>query len=301
MLLFSAGQHCPGWEIDVRPITPAVVSQPSAAAAYVENTQKLEWWTSQVLHAADGDRLLLVDTDTMVTGPLDPLWDLDFDIALTCRPPGAAFPLNGGVIGVRVNARSRGFFRAFNEENARLLVDRQRHEHWRQRYGGINQAALGVLLSSAGTHGARVLQIPCRQWNCEDSTWASYHPEHTRIVHIKSALRRAAFHGGVIGYKHLCPLVRLWRDLEAQATAAGVEAPLPMRVPPPDAPVTRAALARPRILRRRGRPQIDPTCPLIHTSVRIPKTLYEACASEARRREVSIDQVIREALSARHA
>ena len=66
----------------------------------------------------------------------------------------------------------------------------------------------------------QVRQLPCQEWNCCE--WALF-AENTRIVHVKSALRRVVFgmrteegHGG-----KLASLARLWHELEGQVRHRG--------------------------------------------------------------------------------
>jgi alpha-N-acetylglucosamine transferase len=156
---------------------------------FESNSLKLEHWNALVQQAPDGDRILLIDADMLVVRPLDPVWDRPFDVAYTVRPSGAKFPLNGGVVAVRVGAASRAFMQAWAAENRRMLNDQAHHNRWRQRFGGINQAALGALLA-AGVRG-QFATLPCLEWNCEDSCWGKFDPAVTRLVHIKSELRLA--------------------------------------------------------------------------------------------------------------
>ena len=150
----------------------------------------------------------------MILRPLNAVWDLPFDVAYTVRP--RLLPLNAGVVFVRVSDRVRAFMTAWRDENRRMLTDTQHHQVWRRRYGGINQAALGAVLESPRTDGLAITPLPCSEWNCEDSTWRAYDPDVTRIVHLKSQLRIALFHGGS-GGQEVRRLVTLWRALERAA------------------------------------------------------------------------------------
>jgi hypothetical protein len=216
VLADTARRHCPDWSIEIAltgPVRPTHVD-----AAYAYNTAKLAHWADVVDAAADGDRLLLIDADTLVLRPLDDVWARPFDVAYTVRPPGR-FPLNAGVVFVRASERARRFLRAWQAENARMLRERLYHQVWRRQYGGLNQAALGALLHAGGVPGCTLTQLPCAEWNCEDSTWAAYDRTVTRILHVKSLLRRALFLGAVHG-PALRPLVHLWRESERAALSS---------------------------------------------------------------------------------
>jgi hypothetical protein len=269
VLAASATAHCPGWSIEVRSIVPGKVSG-AITSSYAANTQKLDYWVSVVAAAPDGAEIVLLDADTMVMGPLDAVWDRIFDLAYTRRAPSHPFPINAGVIFVRANARSRAFLTRWRDENRRMLTDHQRHHTWRKQYGGINQAALGCVLQ-AGGHAAELLELPCNVWNCEDSTWASF-SDATRIVHLKSDLRRALFLGAS-GTPCLVRIAQIWRDWERRAIAA-------------------EDTARPPV-RPRGRPRGPDTA-----MVRIPQNLYSLYCRRALAQDVSVTRLIRDVLAA---
>ena len=215
VLEFSARRHCPGWDIEVKRLDPPERTH-SLSASRVANTHKLDWWTAQAEAAEDGERLLLIDTDTMILGPLDDAWAEEFDFGYTVKE--GTFPFNAGVIFLRISDRSRAFMRAWRDENRRMFEDPARHEPWRRRFAGMNQAALGKLLTedAAGAAGVRLGRLPCAVWNCENATWGSFRSGVTRIVHIKDGLRPAALGIGA-NSPRFAALVRLWRSLERDA------------------------------------------------------------------------------------
>lgn len=210
----SAREQCPGWDLDIvrLPRVPRVDGG-SRQWGFESNTRKLEQWSGWVDAAADGARVLLVDADMLVLRPLDPVWDDEtFDVAYSVRPAGARYPLNGGVVAVRVGPAARAFFRAWVAENARMFADRRYHDRWRAQFGGINQAALGALLECLDTD-VRVATLPCLEWNCEDACWPAFDPAVTRILHIKSDLRQACLFPGP--HRGRWPeLVSRWRAVD---------------------------------------------------------------------------------------
>jgi hypothetical protein len=107
------------------------------------------------------------------------------------------------------------------DSNARMRADRKLQSVWR-RYQGINQRALGQLLEERRHELGDVRQLPCAEWNCEDSAWPSFDPAITRIVHVKSALRDAVFHSPTppAVKPHLRSLARTWLALEQDALRA---------------------------------------------------------------------------------
>lgn len=215
VLAYTAAQHCPGWDVRVDPITPAPLRSAIGVESLVWNTQKMEHWAAAVEALPDGARVLLIDADTFIVRPLDDVWDEPFDFGYTTKV--SRFPFNSGVVFLRVTPAVRAFMRVWRAENLRMLGDRLHHQEWRAKFGGINQAALGYALTTHLTDGLRMRQLPCAEWNCEDTCWRSFNPAVTRIVHVKSLLRRFIFNMGPPA-PHLRALKRYWLALE---TAAG--------------------------------------------------------------------------------
>jgi hypothetical protein len=304
VLAYSAAAHSPAWRIEMHQMAPPSRSAPGMSEASVANTQKLESWAGVVRDAPDDDLILLIDADTMVLRSLDPVWDRPFDVAYTVRPQSAGFPFNAGVVFVRVNARSRAYIDRWRIENRGMLDHPDRFSLWRRRFGGINQAALGYLLSQ-DDHGAQLLPLPCPEWNCEDSSWALYDPAVTRIVHVKSALRKALFSRAHVS-ACVRPLARIWQDLERAAGAAEARAtrdkklsgrgPAPAPVLPAPPPGQPAGFHR--YHPRGGRPKLYPNGNT-RLSVRLPTSLYDACCRKAlSARHKSMTRVVQEALEA---
>lgn len=211
----TARRWCPGWRVEVREVQspPPGLQSASGAQAHADNHHKLRYWEEAVRTEREGTNLLLLDADTFVNAPLDPLWDYAFDFAYTERPAGTKFPLNAGVVAVRCNAEGRAFMHTWLRADEILFRDRDLHYTWKKRYGGMNQASLGLVLESLRTASdpPRVAALPCREWNCEDTGWKDFGPG-TRIVHVKSALRMTVFGTGFV--QSTQPLARTWRDLE---------------------------------------------------------------------------------------
>lgn len=213
-LEYSALRHAPAWRLEIHAVPPATGYRSTLGVpAHEHNSAKLDRWRDVIRTAADGDRVLLLDVDTMITGPLDVVWDSPFDLAYTVCAD--RLPLNAGVVFVRVSDRTRGFLEQWAAVNRSFLADAAALRPWRIRYAGINQAALGFMLERAG-HGCTISKLPGAIWNCEDSTWRHYDPTRTRIVHLKSDLRRAIFRG-LAARPELRAIVAEWRALEAAA------------------------------------------------------------------------------------
>jgi len=172
------------------------------------NVRKIELWDEAVQAAKDGEVLGLLDCDTLILGNLAPVEAMAFDFAYTVRPAGSEYPFNAGVIFIRAGAAARRFFVRWRAENLRLLADSGAHVPLRARFGGINQAALGSILPTAGID---LLELSCVEWNCEFTTWGVFRPSGvTRVLHLAGRLRQACF-GQRMVTPDLAPLVALWR------------------------------------------------------------------------------------------
>lgn len=228
VLAYSARANSPGWSVDVRKIGPAL---PRTAAlgggntsSHSYNTHKLIDWVRAVDASVDGDLLLICDADLMILRPLDPVWDAQFDVAYTVKRGRTRLPLNAGVIFLRVNARSRAFFKAWLGMNMKLLGNARLHSEYRKKYAGMNQAALGALLENGGGKLCTLLEIRCEEWNCETATWETYDAKSTpRIVHVKGAMRRALMDpkSGALLTKARNAIADKWNALEKEAVSHG--------------------------------------------------------------------------------
>lgn len=214
----SARAHNPAWAINVRRIPPHALRAASGSVSHGDNHYKLGEWRRIVSDAPDGSRILLVDADTFVTAPLDPLWDMPFDVAYTARPEACRFPLNAGVIAVRVGNAVRRFLDLWVAQDAEFLSKPDLHQPWRKRFGGINQASFGALLHSGivSDLGLDIAALSCLEWNCEDASWSHFDPAVTRIVHVKSGLRMAVFNTAAVT-RATRRLAQMWREIEVAA------------------------------------------------------------------------------------
>jgi hypothetical protein len=185
----TARQHCQGWSVHVLALPPAPMPTHVVSWSFAANTHKLDHWRAVVEAAANGDRILLLDADTAIVRPLDDIWDRPFDLAMTTKRD--RFPFNAGVVFLRVSPPIRAFMRAWVSTNREFLLNGDLHKPWRSKHGGLNQSALGCLLATGALADLDVLELPCAEWNCEDSAWATFDADRTRILHIKSALRVA--------------------------------------------------------------------------------------------------------------
>lgn len=214
----SARTVCPDIPFDVHRMDRDRTSRSANTCAkaaqklsFVDNTHKMRAWNRIAQETPDGEIVLLLDADTFLTGDPSILESMEFDVAYTARPEGSSFPLNSGVVPFRGGPVARAFFAEWLEVNEEFLADGTRHQTFRERYGGINQAALGAMLERGSATG--ILRLECAEWNCEDTTWKAFDPDSTKVVHVKSALRRVCL-GLQTPSPHHLPLLEAFRKLD---------------------------------------------------------------------------------------
>jgi hypothetical protein len=218
VLRYTAEKRCSHWDRVIDVIGPATCVSAIGAYQHAANAHKQWYWAKAVDEAPDDTRMLLIDADTAILRPLDTVWEYGFELAYTIRI-GSRFPLNGGVVFLRVNKRTRDFMRRWAERTSENLADPNARNTWRRDYGGVAQAALVTLLNQRD-HGLNLHKLRCVEWNCEDSAWATFQPLVTRVLHVKSALRHAVFGTKQIHIPAVKRLAANWRAIEAESRRA---------------------------------------------------------------------------------
>lgn len=223
VLEYSARLHCPGWRLDIARMEPPDPNRGAAGA--VANRAKLQAWADAVDAADDGEELLLCDVDVAILQALDPVWAIPFDLAVTWKQEPRRYPLNAGVIFIRVSEASRAAMAAWNAEDQKQFEQPGERQCWTPYYGGFNQASFGALLRTRRLEELRLARLPCGEWNCEDEHWHQF-GAGTRILHLKGPLFRALTGRGgrqvVAPDGTVCdlrPLVARWLELEQAAKA----------------------------------------------------------------------------------
>lgn len=159
---------------------------------WLDNARKAKHHARIILGAGDGELLAMLDTDTMILGDLSEIERMEFDLAYTVRPR-PSFPVNTGVYFVRVSECVRAFVARWYDAVRAMLADKRFHDEWKNRYGGIHQAALGYLLNRASeSELQRLLAIPCETWNCCGPVWN--YDALPKIVHVMGHLRYLCLH-----------------------------------------------------------------------------------------------------------
>ena len=184
------------------------------------NTLKLWHWQDQL--NCDEEHVVFMDCDMIVLHDIASAFDdQSFDIGITTRAnghmlTGGRLPINGGVIFVRNNESGKAWVKLFSDVNQQMYENPKFHQPWRDRYGGMKQAAMGYVLEKK-KFAARVKKFPCDEWNSCKPEWHLIN-DTTKIIHIKSDVRRAVFHeqrDPVLDMKYSQALNR-WRSLASE-------------------------------------------------------------------------------------
>jgi hypothetical protein len=180
------------------------------------NTEKLRLW----MEAAERwprENLVLADCDMLAVGDVTHVFeDHGFDIGYTAR--SESLPLNGGILFIRPTRAARRWLAALARINAAMRRDPAFHAPYRDRYHGMNQAAMGFLLEQP-IASVRVRAFPCRRYNAVGlDDWRKMGPE-TVFVHVKSSLRKVVLGRPVSRSESAAcaEAAALWRAVEAAA------------------------------------------------------------------------------------
>jgi hypothetical protein len=191
---------------------------------YLDNARKMKHHCRIVQEAQDGEICCLIDLDVMVLGDLSEAndWMSCVGIGVTARPDGSTYPVNTGVMFVRIGGDTRHFFRHWFGTVKWMLADVASHVTWKARFGGINQSALGYLMSKDVADNANYLcigtEVPCSTWNCEgDCQKRQLFSDQTKVVHVHGNLRRVLFNHEPPKNDQIKQLAERWREYEQAA------------------------------------------------------------------------------------
>ena len=161
VLIKSIKKNIPHFEIDLHNAQPPNFNNFkgfNTKPSWASNIVKLEIWNDLIQKSNTGDKIALLDCDTLVTKDFSDVFNNDFDVAFTDKPePEGTF--NGGVIFVNVNDASKEFFNIFLKINYKMLEDKEFHEKYRKKYSGMNQSAMGYLYELYSKDNKYILKV----------------------------------------------------------------------------------------------------------------------------------------------
>ena len=149
------------------------------------------------------ENIAVCDCDLMFAGDISDAFEYDFDIGITVRE-SFKHPYNTGLWFYRPTDNARLFVNEWIGRTQVLVEHFDQNLDFITQHGGIDQASLALTLDSHIP--CKVNRFPCHVWNAEQSTW-KYMNYLTKVVHIKSGLRKACLTG-----KHDDKLREQWPD-----------------------------------------------------------------------------------------
>lgn len=156
-----------------------------------------------------GGEVAVCDLDLMFLREIESVFAQPFDVAYTVRATSLRY--NTGLWFMRPSGRR--FVELWTEWTRKIQASPREWHTLLRVFGGIDQLALHFAVVEGG--GCDLLELPCREWNATQSEWAAV-DESTRVVHVKSALRRAALGMERLKNPSLAALVERFRRWEAE-------------------------------------------------------------------------------------
>jgi hypothetical protein len=153
--------------------------------------------------------LAVADCDLMFLKSIENIKDYSFDIAITTRKK---MKYNTGLWFMRPTKAAQEFLIQWMIKTEYLMKHFCEKEEFCWQYGGIDQASLHLTIKK--NEKAKVVELPCNEWNATQSEWKNVN-QHTRVVHVKSALREFCTKPKKKPgekYAYLNPLINLWRQ-----------------------------------------------------------------------------------------
>jgi hypothetical protein len=206
----SIKKNMPGtWLTEIN--LPAPRIQPGDQKMLAANTVKIDAWIEELDRSTEN--VVLSDCDMLSVGNIEPVFNLNFDIAITKRS-GGLLPFNGGIVLVKNTISALNFMKLWKSINRQMYQDRIFHMIWREKYAGMNQAALGYILEKE-KFDAKVIQIPCSKYNLCDDDWQNVNNDSI-FVHIKGKLRQFLLKNYNVNAMpdNIKKVAKIWKDIE---------------------------------------------------------------------------------------
>lgn len=175
--------------IERRVAAPPVKSK----RCFASNTLKLAIWQKEMEKLPDGEFICFADCDMLLLKSPEDVFSHDFDIAYTERLRKSP-PVNGGIVFAKNTEKARQFMMKWHEVNDKMYANPSFHNHYRQKYAGMNQAAFGWLLEHPKEYTAKLKSVPCKTYNSCNETWHII-DDNTMMIHIKGELRKTCIDG----------------------------------------------------------------------------------------------------------
>jgi hypothetical protein len=110
-------------------------------------SQKMVMWEDIIKKEKEDSKIIFSDLDTLYLKDISNAFDTIFDIGYTCKDdPSLKYPLNTGIVFIRVNKRSREALYKWKEITDKILQDKEKSEEAINTFGGADQRSLSILI-----------------------------------------------------------------------------------------------------------------------------------------------------------
>jgi hypothetical protein len=174
----------------------------------VSNHSKLKLWNEVVQSATEP--VLLLDADMFCQrNPIELVQTVEH-IGITWRPRNQSIPINAGFVFVQPTPEAKAFFNRWCELDDYLRANGGIHYKWRQKYAGMNQSSLGMLIE---TESPPITRLECTNYNLVEQ-WDGL--ESAAFIHVKSKAQWHVFCNTKTDNPNLPELKRRFLDLEKE-------------------------------------------------------------------------------------
>lgn len=210
---YSVKVNCPEAELEILKVKAPIIKGKVRSKSFASNTLKLDLWLDTLNNTEDN--VVFMDCDMIVLKDISDAFNSDFDVGYTKRT-GSRIPYNGGVVFVKNTQKAREFITLWKNINLKMYDDYVFHKPWRNKYGGMNQAAFGYIMEKEN-YRAKLKKFGCDIWNACDDNWKKL-DDKTKVIHIKGTLRRNVLMDRQINTQYNRAMI-VWKNL---AIGAGV-------------------------------------------------------------------------------
>jgi hypothetical protein len=206
VMIRSAGVTMPGQKVEVLRVEKTQYVQPNHTIDDHHTNTYFGFIPAAIAAFYSTEDIAIADADLMFSGDIRSVFYEPFDLAFTIRNERKKY--NTGLWFARHTPAAKQFIKRWIEITHNIYRDFHLGvvDHW----GGIDQKSLADTIAEFPDINIRYLD--CQEWNCCQGEWRD-RDEKTKVIHIKSGLRKLCLSRDGIPGKHLWlkPLVDQWR------------------------------------------------------------------------------------------
>jgi len=218
VFMYSLKKHSPEIEIIEHETVYPKEKFKSSAPSHFENVYKLGIWNNIIQKAKEP--VLLIDCDILILQDISVLETMDNlkDITLTTRtdkPYNTSANCNAGFIYVKPTKEAKDFFNEWYELSKNFDPKTNKWRGLYKKYKGATQTTLGYLREEK-KYENNISEIPCYIWNCANLDYSFFNDKETKVVHIKSKLRKYILKDLKTTDKTILKLADKWFEYEKE-------------------------------------------------------------------------------------